>query len=360
MSRLHDLIALAREDSSDKRRDLLREITDQFFMRPPTAAEAPLYDSVMSALSAEMEESVRAELGVKFADRADAPVGLIRTLANDEAVTVAGPVLSRSPVLTEEDLLQVVRSRGQGHLRAVSVRPAVPEAVSDVIVRRGDDRTLGVLLGNEGARLSRAASEAAVERAKANPELHEAVVGRRALPADLLNEMYFVVEARLRERILQENAAMDPALLEQALAQGRRKAAEADGLLPSDYEEAVLRVDTMAEVGELDPAGLIKLLREGGSGFTVALARLADIDFHTAQRILASKELDALAIVCRAANLNRAVFLTVAVVLLGDTAGAMGRAREYGELYAALPKDTALRTLRFWRLRRQSPDLAAA
>src|SRR5690606_37928193 len=107
----------------------------------------------------------------RFAEAPDAPHQLIRRLANDEAETVAAPVLSASPVLTEADLIGVVRSRGQGHMRAVSRRAAVSEAVSDAIVERGDDETLGVLLGNEGASLSRAASETAVERARANPAL---------------------------------------------------------------------------------------------------------------------------------------------------------------------------------------------
>jgi uncharacterized protein (DUF2336 family) len=44
---------------------------------------------------------------------------------------------------------------------------------------------------------------------------------------------------------------------------------------------------------------------------------------------------------------------------LANDTEAMGRAQEYGRLYADLPKETALRTLRFWRMRRQSTELAA-
>jgi uncharacterized protein (DUF2336 family) len=93
--------------------------------------------------------------------------------------------------------------------------------------------------------------------------------------------------------------------------------------------------------------------------FLVALAQLAEIDFHTARTIVDRKELDALAVVCKAADLDRTLFLTYAVVLLNTETDAMGRAQEYAKLYAELPRDTALRTLRFWRLRRQSTELAA-
>jgi uncharacterized protein (DUF2336 family) len=196
VSRLPDLIALAEEGSSEKRRALLRELTEHFFGSPArTETEDALYGSVLAKLADDMESAVRAELSARFASTPDAPHALIRRLANDEAA-VAGAVLAHSPVLTDEDLLGVVRKHGQDHLRAVSARPSVSEAISEVIVERGDDETLGTLLRNDGARLSRKASETAVERAKANPALHDATVSRAGLPADLLNDMYFVVEAR--------------------------------------------------------------------------------------------------------------------------------------------------------------------
>jgi uncharacterized protein (DUF2336 family) len=359
-SRLLDLISLAKEPSSAKRRELLREVTDLYFGGPvANPTELALFDSVLTQLSSEMEEAVRAALSARFADATVAPKRLIFTLAND-TLEVAGPVLARSSALSEEDLLHVVKTQGQGHLRAVSQRREVSETVSEVIVDRGDDDTLGVLLRNDGARLSRNASETAVERAQKNPALHEAVVRRRTLPPDLLNEMYFVVEVQLRQRILEENARMDPALLEKALATGRKRVAAKDGALPPDYDQAEAYISELRAAGELTPRVLARFLRSGNmTHVLVALAQLAEIDFHTAKRIVERKELDALAIVCKAAELDRALFLTYAVVLLGHGTDALGRAQEYGRLYNELPKETALRTLRFWRMRRQSTDLAA-
>jgi uncharacterized protein (DUF2336 family) len=91
----------------------------------------------------------------------------------------------------------------------------------------------------------------------------------------------------------------------------------------------------------------------------VALAELASIDFATARLILEKREIDALAIVCKAADFERSLFLTFAVLVLDRDADPMGRAREYGDLYAELTKEAAQRTLRFWRMRRNAPDLAA-
>lgn len=362
-SKLHDLIAMAQEPSSERRRELLRGITDLFFVSEGAHghAEMALFDDVMSQLAGEMEETVRAELAQRLATAETPPHTLLRDLARDQSIAVAKPVLEGSRALTDDDLLMVARTRGQDHLRAISQREAVSEAVSEAIVERGDDQTLDVLLRNQGAELSRQAHEAVVDRAEKNPALHEAVVSRQSLPVDLLNEMYFVVEARLRDQILERNNEIDAAELDAALAVGRKRLAERDGALPADYAEAEKAVRILKLRNAITPSVLAGFLRNREiTKFLVALCELSDIDFHTARRILERRELDALSIVCKAAGFDRSLYLTFAVLILDRDANAMGRAREYGELYEALPREAAQRTLRFWRMRRQTGDVAAA
>ncbi len=360
-SRLHDLISLAHEPSSERRRELLRGVTDMFFSgEAHGATEIGLFDAVLGKLASEMEVAVRAELADRMADAETAPRSLMRRLAADE-IEVSRPVLERSRALSDDDLVEVARTKGQDHLRAISRRPTVSTVVSDAIVERGDDDTLGLLLRNSGAELSRRAHERAVDRAVANPELHEAVVGREQLPIDLLNEMYFVVEARLRDRITSANAAIDPARLEAALAAGRKRVALGDGALPADFAEAEAAVRAQIARGDMGPRVLAAMLRNRETTrFLIALAEMADIDFHTARRILERKELDALAIVCKAADFDRSLFLTFTVLILDRADDAMTRAKSYGDLYNGLPREAALRTIRFWRMRRTTGDVAAA
>lgn len=347
---------MAREGSSEKRRVLLRELTEHFFGAPVRSrAEDEHYGAILERLADDMGEAVRTELAERFAPESSAPRGLIRRLARDASDIVAAPVLAASPLLDEQELMRAVRGGRQARLRAVSSRSTVSEALSAEIVAAGDDETLGVLLRNDGACLSRADSETAVDRARTNPALHEAVVGRRSLPADLLNEMYFVVEARLRRQILDQNARMDPVLLENALEAGRARVASADGVLPDDYAEQFAYVQELKVAGQLTPPVLARFLRSGGrTAFLIALAELADIEFQTARMIVERRQMDALAVVCKAADLDRSLFLTYAVVLLNREEDAMGRGREYARHYVDLPRETALRTLRFWRLRRQA------
>src|SRR5512143_2822175 len=132
-TKLHDLIALAKEPSSERRRELLREVTDLFFvgLDDHHEGEVSLFDDILTQLSGEMEAQVKAELAQKMAPTPAAPRRLIRALAADPSLEVAAPILQASPSLTEADLLHVAQSRGQGHLQAISRRAQVPEAVSD-------------------------------------------------------------------------------------------------------------------------------------------------------------------------------------------------------------------------------------
>ena len=360
-SRLHDLIALAQEPSSRHRRELLRRVTDIFLAEAPvrSPAEAKSFDAVFCTLAEEMAADVRAELSARFSDASVAPVALAARLARD-CIEVALPILSNAKLLTEADLLDVARTRGQDHLRAVSTRPGLSEAVSDVIVERGDDETLATLASNDQAALSRRASETVVERAIANPALQEAVVQRASLPLDLLNEMYLVVEARLRDHIRARTAAADPATLEPALKMARVRLAARAQPGAADLAEAIGEVDKAAARGRLNAATLLGFLRSGQRAhFCAGLGRMADVDVETVRTVVERSDFDAMAIVCKAADLDKSMFLTFAVLTYAGR-DAMNRAAAYGKLYMDLPRDTAQRTLRFWRIRCEAGEAAAA
>ena len=359
-NKLMELVELAKQPSSQRRRDLLREVTDVFFVeKVDSPAQAAEFDAILQNLSAKMEEAVRIELAQRFASSPDAPRGLIRMLAMDSAA-VARPVLERSEALSETDLLDVVRNRGQEHLRAVSSRADLSERLTDAIVESADDDTLNVLARNDGALLSRASHEVLVDRAAQNPDLQEAVVQRASLPPDLLNEMYFTVEARLRATILARNDSLDPKALEQALQTSRKRLAAQSGALPADYFEAEEHVRDLLARDALTPPVLVKMLRAGEkTRFVLALSESTGVDFNTARRVMDRQDLDALAILCKAADFDRTLFTTFVILVL-NSKDAMGRATEYGHLYNDLTKETANRTLRFWRVRRESEtDIAA-
>jgi uncharacterized protein (DUF2336 family) len=360
-SRFAKLIDLARAPDSAQRRELLREVTDLFFENRAGAnpREAALFDDVLQMVAAEMQEGVLAELSERFAGADNAPVGLMRDLAN-HTYAVAAPVLRHSSVLDDQTLLQIVNYQSQDHIQAVAQRAKVSESVSEAIVRFGDDRALDTLIRNDGARISRSSMEAAVDRARSSAVLHEGVVRRRDIPLDLLNEMYFIVESGLREQIMQRNAAVDPKTLDEALSKTRDRMRRTAGAQNEDSRRAAAFIESKRHAGELDARLLITLYREDKRvHFLHGLAELTHLDVETAADIIERRDIDGLAMICRAANIERPLFVTLAVLACGGDQ-AMARAEEFGRMYNSVPIEAAQRAMRFFKVRKAAGDDRAA
>lgn len=354
-SNLHKLVDLAREKSSERRRELLREVTDLFFDDVPAKGSAELdqYDGVLSKLAEDTAEDARAELAERFADSAHAPHGLIMQLARD-VIDVAAPILRKSNALTEDDLVAIAESTGQSHLKLLTTRKSIPEAVADTIVRRGNDDTVVSLVKNSGAKLSRAAFENITERAETNPDFHAPLVARKETPTDLLNDLLTVVEARLRDRILEKFDGVDPDELQQAIDASHTRL---EARLSSDKtaDEAKRYVNAMKLRRQLDGALLVRLLREGQLMRCAAgLAVMTDTDLGTAKRALESPGIDPLCLLCKAGGIDRTLFVTLSVMRNAGKGDALRDAREYGRIYDELSEREAQRAMRFMAMRKNA------
>ncbi|KAA5801712.1 DUF2336 domain-containing protein [Alkalicaulis satelles] len=354
-SRLNKLADLAREKSSERRRALLREVTDLFFEEQPAPAGQVQaeFDAVLQALASQTANSARAELAERFADSALAPRGLILQLARD-AIEVAGPILSRSKVLKDEDLITIVHERGQDHIRAVAGREGLGEKLSSAIVERGDDRAVKALVNNPGSRLNREAFEAVTRRAEASPDLQAPLVARADTPADLLNDLMLVVENHLRDKIMSRFDSLEPGVLEAALAASRQRLSSR---MAEDKELAEARrfIAAKAMRKELDGGLLVRLLREKKRvHFAAGFAQMTGVDYTAARRALEHDSPDGLALICKAAGLDKALFVTVAVLRAGAGEHAFTDARDLGKAYDDLDAESAGRAMRFMKLRKDA------
>lgn len=356
-TRFSRLADLAHERSSDKRRELLREVTDLFFDRNGKRSldEDRLFDDIMSSVAAEMDFEVRVELANRLTKSPGGPRRLSRQLAMDQ-IEVAAPVLRTSQTLEDEDLVDIARVQGQDHLVAISGRDRVSATVSGVLVERGDDRVVSALLRNRNARLSRTSFEQIADRVADSAVLQAPFVERRDAPLDLLNEVFGSVERDLREKIRARNEAASAEEVEAALAIARTKVAKARGALPEDYDAALVFVERRAKDNALDGPLLVNVLREKRvTHFKAALAHMTGVDFLTVHLFWEKKDLDGLATICRAGGIERAVFVTIAVLLAGGANG-LGQAEIYGRLYQSVPQEAAQRAIRFWRVRKSGTE----
>lgn len=349
------LLDLARAESSDMRRELLREVTDLFFHSGSALSEREdrLFEEVMIGVARDLSDEGLVEVAERMATSARAPRTLIKNLAA-RSIRVSEPVLRQSPVLTDTDLIEIVENQSEEHVRAIAMREVVSTNVADAIVDRGDDITVNTLLGNEGATIGRQTMEKVVERARESILLHDNLILRRDLPIDLMNEMYFAVATRLRQVILERNAHADPAEVELALSKAHARISKIAIAENAEASAARRRIEELQSRKALTPAALISLYRERNfMAFAYGLAELTGVDYPTVQGILDRKDMDGLAMVCRAAGMERPLFVTIAILSCGGES-AMGRAESFGKLYVQVPIEAAQRAVRFFKVRRGS------
>lgn len=358
ISKLHNLVDLAKEKSSDRRRDLLREVTDLFFESTPDrdTSEHAEFDSVLSRLAAQTAQEAREELSRRFADAPLAPKGLVMQLARD-AIEVAAPILRKSTTLSEADLSILAEEMGQSHLREISVRESVPESISAAIVRRGDDTTVAKLISNEGARLSRQTYEEVTERAEKSAELAAPLIRRSETPVDLLQDLVAVVENHLRDEIQKRFEAVDPAVLEEAM-QASHERLSARMAADADIDAAQRYIASMKVRRQFDGALLARLMREKEfTKLAVGLADMAAVDYRSARQAIDHDSIDPLCLICKAGDLDRSLFVTLAVLRNAGRSSshdALRDAKEFGRIYDSITDRDAQRALRFMMLRRNA------
>ncbi len=156
-----------------RRADAIRRVTDLFLTGSGQYREEviDLFDEIFGRLYRDIALASRIELAKQLADVADAPVGLMRKMARDDAIEVAGPVLSRSIRLDDGTLVEIAMAKSQEHLLAIAQREVISEKVTDILVARGDRTVALIAVRNSGARFSRAGYTELVTRSGADDRL---------------------------------------------------------------------------------------------------------------------------------------------------------------------------------------------
>jgi uncharacterized protein (DUF2336 family) len=238
--------------SQEKRDTALWRITDMFVSGADTYTEdhVSVFDDVIQRLAATIEKNARAKLSNRLARVSNAPLGVVRTLGADDDIRVAQPVLRHSPRLDDNYLAATAATRSQEHLLAIAQRHALSEAVTDVLVERGDREVVRSVAQNSGARFSNAAFRTLVERSVGDDVLAVHVGTRNDLPRQHLLKLVERASAAVRQKL----AAADPA----AAGAIRDVIAEIDGTIraasrraSTDYAAARSEVEALHRAGRL-------------------------------------------------------------------------------------------------------------
>jgi len=330
---------------------MLRRITDLFLGGADQFApeHVGIFDDVIGFLIAEIETQALAELSRRIAPVPNAPDGVVRKLAINDDIVVAGPVLRRTP-LADADLEQIAETRGQGHLLAISERPGLTEALTNILVRRGDGAVARSVVTNRQARFSPDSFSKLVQRAKLDGVLAERIGSRTDIPPHLFRQLVLQATDVVQKRLL---ASARPETREEIL-RVLSQVSDAVGATaaPRNYDAALAIVRDMQKDGRLNEAAITGFARNQKYEETIAgLATLSAVPVETVDRLMSGDRSDPVIILARAANFG---WETVRAIIesRGGARGTSTQAIDAAKQnYDMLSPATAERVVRFWQVR---------
>ncbi len=273
--------------------------------------ERALMHEILRRLTRDVEMAIRIALAERLADDTQAPHELILLLTDDK-IEVARPLLLRSPLLTDEDMIKLIAESTVDHHEAVASRAHITEPVTSALARSPHEPVLMALVRNATARISSVTYEALVEKSRTIAGLQEPLTRRPDLPPVLANRMCEWVSDALKTFITQ-NYRIAPDRLDQAVDQAET-VVRSEPAPPRDppAESAQKLIEKLASSGQLKAGFLLRVLHQGQTDlFDLALARMVGLPLPELRNKFYGGGARPVALACRAVGIDRCVFATV-------------------------------------------------
>jgi uncharacterized protein (DUF2336 family) len=346
-----DLEQAVRSGTSERRVEMLRKMTDLFLSDADRLNENQIkvFDDVLVRLMERIEARTLAQLSGRMADVNTAPLEVVRQLAFNGEIEVAGPVLARSNRLSERDLVTIASNAEQGHLLAISRRKTLNETVTDALIKRNDNVVSNVLARNSGARFSDQGYATLVESAGRDDRLAEGLGLRLDIPLNLLRDLLAKASAAVRDRLLK---IAPPELRDRIEAAVQSIVGEVKVIKPVDYTHAQAAVLALNRAGNLNDSAVNGFARDTNyKNVIAALALLSSTSIEAIEPVVNNPRPDGLIVACKAARLSWPT--TTMIIRNRKNCPPVSReALEQGRaVFDELSLSAAQRTMRFWAAR---------
>jgi len=338
-----------------RRSELLQRVTDLFILEAVQFEDEEIaqFDDVITRLAVDIELSARALLAARLAPIPNAPPNVIRALAFDDAIDVAGPVLIQSERLDDPTLVENATKKSQEHLLAISRRRSLSEIVTDVLLERGDRQVVLSTVENRGAKFSEAGFETLVQRSAGDDRLTGCVGSRSEIPPHLFLKLLAIASESARAKLY----ATHP----QAKREVHRAVAEVANRIRTEtlaespnYGAAQALVDTLHQSGQLNDSRLGAFAQAGQfEETTAALALMCNLPLQFVERAMIQEHSETVLILAKVIGLS---WSTVKAILLLRAAKRIIPADELANTLAQferLKPATANEIVRFYRIREQ-------
>jgi uncharacterized protein (DUF2336 family) len=292
-----------------------------------------------------------AELSSQLAPVPQAPASVVRRLARHDEISVAGPVLTESARLSNDDLIEIAQTKSEKHLLAIAGRWWLQEVVTDALLARRFPSVSRRLVDNPGTRVSPAGFAEIVGQAVSDPELAIATGIRSDLPSDLRSQLLRHATEAVRSRLL---SRAPPYLFEEIQAAIAAAAAGADREMAKarDFAGAKIVAARLKKEGGLNEASLLGLAKQRKYEATITvLAELSQSSIELVRPLMQSLRSDGILVPCKVAGLGWETVSAILDCRFSTGATAPDELARLRSQFVELTIENAQRTLRLWMVR---------
>ncbi|MEP1443458.1 MAG: DUF2336 domain-containing protein [Hyphomicrobiales bacterium] len=272
---------------------------------------ASLCEDVLTHLIAYVEVEARKRIAERLAQLEYAPRRVMKSLAI-ESIEIAKPVLSKSPVLEDEDLLMVTRVCGPQHLEAIAERPAISPFVTNELMRLGGVQVWERLARNGGASLEEKTVGFLVNRAKENARIQISLIDRQDLPESTVVRLVSDAGEAVRAHLHHTGRAHLVKHLESVEAATAKRIREGSNLIGMDFETAYNKVVQDQQQVRLNWRHLMDAASKDDFPRSCAIfACLSGMKLEEVIHWLSRSEIDPAIVAFKALGLNRDLVATL-------------------------------------------------
>ncbi len=349
------LYELAQNKNPEARSELIGAVT-QLMDLDLSDRENELLADVMITLIRQAEIELRCALAARLADIATVPLRLVLELANDE-VAVAAPVLARSLVLNDDDLIYIIKSQGPAYWRAIAQRTVMSDRLINVLVDTREQDTVITLAQNNNIELPEQAQKIIGQLSCANDRIAKVFIKRDDITEEILKRIYAHVGEDLKAYIKQNCKVDDFDAVIKAVdetvgefevdvnAFDKYRPTEAMMYIARDYKKKDL-LSLKIMIGALR--------RNQIQTFIAHFSEFTNLDIQTVIGILQQDSGQGLAIVCKACGVEKvdfvSIFLLSRKICHEDDAGTQARLAKalnyFDRISVAMAKDVMTGSLK--------------
>jgi len=279
-----DVRKLLSDPSGSTRAETAAKLAIQFDQGNLSPSERAMAEQIFRIMVKDAEVRVREALAVNLKENPNVPHDVALTLAGD-VDQVALPVLQFSEILSDADLVEIVRSQGASKQKAIAGRPKVSAVVAEAIVDGANKEAVVALVSNEGAEITETSFEKVIDKFGEDESVQGPMVKRSALPVTIVERLVHRVSENLREHLLTHHE-MPASIAADLILQARERATI--GLSTASAEEDVESlVHQLYSNGRLTPSIVLRALCMGDMKFfEYALARRVGIPVLNARMLI--------------------------------------------------------------------------